>query len=113
MNRGNFLDKDVYIKSGVHAGCKGKVVGVYSEKSGLKNDLRVLIVNNMNPRLGSKVKCCNFKLTEVSVAEEIKIFCYQHKENNSLKWFETEEQGQFLTVNRRRKDLDQTLTVTR
>jgi|WetSurMetagenome_2_1015567.scaffolds.fasta_scaffold1319087_1 hypothetical protein len=88
MNRSSYLDKEVVIANGPHQGCSGKVVGVFAEKSGLENDLRVLITNNFNKKLGGKVKYCYFKMDQIRVAEEVNLYCWQHKTSKHFKWTE-------------------------
>ena len=107
-----FLGKEVKIINGPHTGCKGRIVGIFSEDSGLTSDVRVHITDHQgrNPRApGKYVKHAYFKLKQIAIKEKIKMMAYQAAIDG--RYFMLEEGEEPKDGYRRKKDLDVELEV--
>ena len=105
------LHKEVKIIGGPHTGCLGKIVGIFSEDSGLESDCRIHITDHSrkNPRAGKYVKHAYFKLNQIAVQEKIKMWAYQSTVNG--KYFFLEEGEEPADGYRRKKNYDMEIEV--
>lgn len=106
------LHQEVKIIAGPHAGCFGKIVGIFAEDSGLSSDLRIHLTDHKgkNPNSPARyVKHAYFKLNQIAVKEKIKMIGWQSTVDGKYCLFEPNEEPSANV--KRRKHLDMEIEV--